>query len=121
MARIADMVEELVDSLDRAPERPKYVEVPGGPTYAGMQGPVLGIRPAYDDDKEGVLLNGVSPGGAAAKAGLRQGDRIMEMAGKQVPNLGAYMSILGGQKKGNTLEVVIVRDGKKMTVKVVLQ
>ena len=26
-----------------------------------MQGPTLGIMPAYDDDKEGVLLSGVRP------------------------------------------------------------
>jgi putative serine protease PepD len=97
------------------------VAVAGGSTYAGMQGPTLGIRPAYDDDKPGILLNGVSPGGSAAKAGLREGDRITEIAGKQVVNLGAYMSIMAGQKKGETLDVAIVRDGKKMTIKILLQ
>ncbi|HEV3119804.1 MAG TPA: M28 family peptidase, partial [Gemmataceae bacterium] len=120
MARIANMVEDLVANLEADPVRPDYVEVAGGSTYAGMQGPTLGIRPAYDDDKEGLLLNGVSPGGPAAKAGLREGDRIVELAGKQVRDIGAYMSILGGQKKGNTIEVTVLRDGKKVTLKVAL-
>ncbi|HEV3085508.1 MAG TPA: M28 family peptidase [Gemmataceae bacterium] len=121
MARITDMVEDLIEKLATVPERPQYVAVAGGSTYAGMQGPTLGIRPAYDDDKPGILLNGVSPGGSAAKAGLREGDRITEIAGKQVVNLGAYMSIMAGQKKGETLDVAIVRDGKKMTIKILLQ
>jgi Zn-dependent M28 family amino/carboxypeptidase len=121
MARITDMVENLVERLANVPERPQYVAVAGGSTYAGMQGPTLGIRPAYDDDKPGILLNSVSPGGSAAKAGLREGDRITEIAGKQVVNLGAYMSIMAGQKKGETLDVAVVRDGKKMTIKILLQ
>ncbi len=122
MARIADMMEDLVEQLETIPERPQFVEVPGGPTYAGMGGgPKLGFRPAYDDEKPGVLLNGISPGGPAAKAGLREEDRITEIDGKQVPNLGAYMSIMAGHKKGETIEVVIVRDAKKMTIKILLQ
>src|SRR5207302_9129874 len=108
MVRVADMVEDVVEQLEAIPQRPQYVEVPGGSTYAGMRGPTLGIRPAYDDEQPGVLLNGVSPGGSAAKAGLREGDRITEMDAKQVPNLGAYMSIMAGHKKGETLDVVIV-------------
>jgi len=86
-----------------------------------MRGPRLGIRPTYGDDKEGVLLSGVTENTPAAKAGLREGDRIMEMAGKQVRSLEGYMALMAGFKSGDLLELGVVRDGKKLTVKVTLE
>ena len=84
-------------------------------------GPRLGIMPEYGDDGEGVLLSGVVEGAAAAKAGLKEGDRIVEMAGKPVKNLESYMALMAGQKRGDVFEVGILRDGKKMTLKVTLE
>ncbi|TMQ32262.1 MAG: M28 family peptidase [Planctomycetota bacterium] len=144
MARVADLVEDLTEYLDTVPQRPQYVQVislsaaalkkrvgiaaGSAAALAGsretsyrMQGPTLGIMPAYDDDKEGVLLSGVRPGGPAAKAGLKEGDRIVEMAGKPVRNLQSYMALMNGQKQGGTLEVIVVRDGKRVPMKVHLE
>src|SRR5262249_55844308 len=76
MAKVVDFIAELVDYLEAAPERPEFVRVQASTqptTY--MRGPRLGIRPTYGDDKEGVLLSGVTEGTPAAKAGLREGDR----------------------------------------------
>jgi hypothetical protein len=85
MSRIADLVENLISYLESTSDRPQYVEIkasPGGTPR--MTGPRLGIMPSYGDDKEGVLVGGVTAGMPAAKAGLREGDRIVEMAGKPV-------------------------------------
>jgi hypothetical protein len=123
MARVADLVENLIVELQSVPERPKYVRVPSTRGPGGMRrgGPRLGIMPEYGDSGEGVLLSGVVEGAAAAKAGLKEGDRIVEMAGKPVKNLEAYMALMAGQKKGEFLEVAILRDGKRMTFKVALE
>ena len=53
----------------------------------------------------------------AAKAGLKEGDRIVELSGKQVKNLESYMVLLAGHKKGEPLELGVLRDGKKSTFK----
>jgi hypothetical protein len=87
--------------------------------YAGM--PRLGIRPSYSDDGDGVLLDGVADDEPASRAGLKKGDRIVEMAGKSVKDLEGYMDILGGRKRGETIDVVILRNGAKQTVKVKLE
>jgi len=87
--------------------------------YANM--PRLGIRPSYSDEGEGVLLDGVTDDLPAAKAGLKKDDRIVQIAGKPVKNLEDYMEILSGQKKGGSIEVGIIRNGKKMMVKVKLE
>ncbi len=100
-------------------DKPMTVKVKLESAYANM--PRLGIRPSYSDEGEGVLLDGVSDDLPAARAGLEKDDRIVQIAGKPVKNLEDYMEILGGQKKGGTIDVGIVRDGKKMTVKVKLE
>ncbi len=123
MARIAEMVEDLVARLATVTDRPLYVKVKGGaPRMSpGVQGPVLGIMPSYSDTKEGVLIGGVRENGPAEKAGLKEGDRIVELGGQSVRNLEAYMFLMRKHKKGVPLDIGILRDGKKVKVKVTPQ
>jgi S1-C subfamily serine protease len=88
-----------------------------------MRGPTLGIMPAYseEDKQEGVLLDGVRPGGPAEKAGLKTGDRITAIRDMPVKNLQNYMTIMGGVKRGDKLELTIVRDGKTLKLTVPLE
>ena len=72
-------------------------------------------------------LNGVElrvlqvfPESPALEAGLSRGDRIVEMNGKPIKNLEGYMFFLAGQKQGNTIDAGILRDGKKIAVKIKL-
>jgi membrane-associated protease RseP (regulator of RpoE activity) len=125
MRKIAAMVEDIVDSVAGASERPEYIKVATPQSTGGaspsMSGPRLGIMPSYSDEKEGVLLEGVREGSPAEKGQLKEGDRIVELNGKAVKNLETYMVLMSGQKKGDTLEVTILRDGKKVTLKVKLE
>ena len=75
----------------------------------------------YGDDGEGVLLGGVADGQPAARAGMKKDDRIVELAGKPVKNIEAYMEILMAQKKGDTIDVVILRAGQKVNFKIKLE
>lgn len=119
MHKVVDMVQDLVGRLAAAPERPQYVKI-SEPRASRPEGriPRLGIRPDYADAEEGVLLGGVTEGGPAAKAGLKEGDRIVAVGGKPVKNLEAYMSVIVQQKAGQAIELEVLRDGKKRLVKV---
>jgi Zn-dependent M28 family amino/carboxypeptidase len=121
MKLVADMVEILVSRLDEVPERPSYVKTGrSGDTarYEGM--PRLGFRPGnYGESEGGVLVGGVIEGGAAARAGIKDGDRIVSIAGKTVENMSGYMNAMAAQTKGKPLEVGILRDGKKLSLTVV--
>jgi hypothetical protein len=44
---------------------------------------------------------------------------IVELGGKAVKNLNTYMVIMTQQQRGQPLEVAVIRDGKKLTLKVV--
>src|SRR5262249_47498623 len=59
MKKVCGMVEDLVTYLAKTSDRPQYVEVKST-SGRGPMGPRLGIVPDYGDDKEGVLLSGVS-------------------------------------------------------------
>jgi S1-C subfamily serine protease len=67
---------------------------------------------------EGMRLEGVSPGGAAEKGGLKDGDVIVDIGGKPVKNVTGYMTAMSGQKAGNAVEVTVLRKEKRVTLKV---
>jgi serine protease Do len=68
--------------------------------------------------REGVLVAGVSDDSPAAKAGLKPGDVIVEFAGKKVATPQELQGIVEESAIGRQQTVVVVRDGKRMDVKV---
>lgn len=122
MRRVADMAQELVVRLANAPERPEYVKVrsPMRTGIAGPGGPRLGFMPGYGDDEgDGVLVQSVMENSPAAKAGIKEGDRIVTIGGKPVKSLTGYMTLMRQYKKGDTIEVGVSRGGKTITVKAI--
>ncbi len=77
--------------------------------------------PNYADEKEGVLLEGVSDNGPASKAGLKADDRIVSINDKPVKNVTGYMTIMGGFKKGDKIEVTVERKGETKKLAVTLE
>jgi serine protease Do len=62
------------------------------------------------------LLDGVSEGAPAERSGLKGGDRIVEMDSKPIKNIYSYMAIMSGHKKGDTVNIVVEREGKRITI-----
>ena len=120
MMKIADLAEETLAYLAEIKERPEYVEIKSK-FSGGLTGgvPRIGIQPSYGSDGDGILIDGVSENGPAAKAGMKGGDRIIEIAGKPFKGMEGYMPLMTGRSKGQPVDFTILRDGKKMTVKVV--
>jgi hypothetical protein len=119
MSRVADFTEEIISYLDHVQDRPAFVAVKGSSgslsRYSGM--PRLGFKPAnYGETEGGVLVEYLLPGGAAARAGIKDGDRIVAIAGKAVQNVENYMVLMAAQKKGQAIPIGIVRDGKTLTI-----
>jgi Tol biopolymer transport system component len=80
-------------------------------------GASLGTVPDYagpGEGKSGVLLAGVRPGGPAETAGLRRGDLVVGLAGKQIRSVEDLMFVLRQAKPGEATTVVIVRDGERL-------
>ena len=80
----------------------------------------------------GVALRKTDPRGPASKAGLRGssaaetdppkgGDIIVEIAGQRVRDFGDLSQEIGSRNVGDVVDVVVLRTGKRVTVKLTLQ
>lgn len=67
-------------------------------------------------DTKGLYVVKVTPGCAADRAGLRQGDIILRVAGKEVNTFAEMTEELGLFSPGNEVDVEYVRDGKAKVV-----
>ena len=80
-----------------------------------------GLADAFGLDRpRGALVAGMVPNGPAAKAGIRQGDVILEFNGRQVRDSGALPPMVGSTKAGERVSLKLLRDGQERTVNVVL-
>jgi putative serine protease PepD len=68
----------------------------------------------------GTGVVSVTPGGAAAKAGIQAGDVITALAGQPVPSVAALQSVLATHKPGDRVPARLSRNGTESTVQVTL-
>lgn len=61
----------------------------------------------------GVLVRGVIENSAASEAGIREGDVIISFGGNRITQMEELISAIMETKVGETLSVVIVREGKE--------
>ena len=69
-------------------------------------------------DKNGALVGDVIPEGPAAKAGIKRGDVIVKFNGQEVSNMKQLPKIVAQTTPETNVKVVVVRDGKLMTLDV---
>ncbi len=72
------------------------------------------------DGAKGVLIAQVTADSPAAKAGLKNGDIITQVAGHAVKGPAEVQEAVGSMAPGDKVSVEILRDGKTQTVEVVL-
>jgi hypothetical protein len=70
------------------------------------------------DDEAGVDIKQVLTGGAADKAGLKPGDRLITLDGRWTDTVVDLYEAASHVKPGKTVPLKIKRDGKEMTLKV---
>jgi serine protease Do len=66
-------------------------------------------------DQQGALIGEVAPGGAAEKAGLRNGDIITAVDGKPISDPHALRLAVGGMSPGTKVALTYLRDGQSRT------
>ena len=69
---------------------------------------------------EGVVIRGVQPGSPADRAGVRDADVVVEVAGKPVKDTPALLARIAELKPGTTARVVVVRDTRPVALDVVV-
>ena len=64
----------------------------------------------------GALVNQITPGSAADKAGVQVGDVILSFAGREIATSADLPPLVGSTKPGTKADLVVSRDGKDMTL-----
>ena len=81
----------------------------------------LGVEiEARIDDRPGLEVARVMPGSPAEKAGIRSGDRLLAVDGVEVNRFARLARTIGSRAPGTRVKVKLLRNGKPLTVTVVL-
>ncbi|MCH7490207.1 MAG: M28 family peptidase [Gemmatimonadetes bacterium] len=127
-ARVTRLVSQVARQLADRTQRPTFEavipsrrpsrDVAGEtPTYRV----VMGIAPGYGEDGQpGMVVEQVSPQGPADLAGMKAGDRIIRIDEKKVANIYDYMAATRNKHADDTVRVVVLRDGREVTLQVML-
>jgi hypothetical protein len=117
IARIADFAADLTTDLATRSEPLTYVDVPR-PTppvaAAGRRRASLGTIPDMTDSPGGVRLSGVRAGTAADEAGLQAGDILIQIGEHEIKNLNDMQSALMSYQAGDTVLLVVLREGERL-------
>jgi Do/DeqQ family serine protease len=97
-----------------------------GKVQRGMLG--VSIQPVTSDlaqglglkEVRGVLINSVTPGGPADQAGLKTGDVILQVNGKEVNDSNVLRNQIAATAPGTALTLTIQRDGQQKQVQATL-
>lgn len=115
LSEIGRRVAELSVQIGDDPARVQMFRYLGNPDRAVI-GVLLG-----EDGKDGVSIEGVTPGGPAEKAGLRSGDTITAIRGTRIagnsPNE-ALRGALRDLKEGDKVAVSYLREGKSYSTEI---
>lgn len=122
-AKIAGLAADLAAELAGRPGRLTYHSAPVPVRLAGdlrSYGASLGtLLDTPPDGRPGVLIVELQPGGAAERAGLRRGDRLVELAGSAVRDTAALTSLMRKVRPGAKAPAVVERAGARLTVEVI--
>jgi len=122
--KIIRFAEAVLRNIDSRPEKIAYSRVsePSGGRPARGFRVTLGVVPDFSaGDVKGMPISDVVDGGPASEAGLKGGDIIVSLGGKDITNIYDYMYILGELKPGQTVDVVVMRRDERITLTVTLR
>ncbi|MEP7274174.1 MAG: M20/M25/M40 family metallo-hydrolase [Acidobacteriota bacterium] len=121
-AKIVGLISDIVRELDRTDARPVYTlaKSQSGGRSSGFR-VYLGTVPNYAESDDGMLLDAVREDSPAAKSGLKAGDKIVRLAGREIKNVYDYTYALGEMKGDQEYEVEVVRGAERLKMKLIPQ
>ncbi|HEY8460787.1 MAG TPA: M20/M25/M40 family metallo-hydrolase [Blastocatellia bacterium] len=121
-AKIVGFVAEIARAIDRNDARPAYALARSQSSGRASGFRVyLGTVPNYAESDDGMLLDAVRDDSPAAKAGLKAGDKIVRLAGREIKNVYDYTYVLGEMKPDQEYEVEVMRGAERVKMKLTPQ
>lgn len=82
--------------------------------------PELAKAFGLERQRGGAVISRVESGSAAAQAGLKAGDIIVEVNGQKIQNSSDVRNVVGLQRIGQQVNMTVIRDGKRRSIKAVI-
>jgi hypothetical protein len=122
IAYLGERAEPLTATIAAAASAPPPAAAaggqPGGPGAGAGRRVSFGTMPDFAHPGPGVKVAGVTPGSPAEKAGVREGDVILRIDGRDVANLAGFSAIIKELTPGQTVQAAVERGGETITVEV---
>ncbi len=113
---VIDFSEKMIWDLVNRDAKPEFVSADGSatrPSYAG-------VRFDFTDTTAGLAVLAVSPDSPALKAGLMEGDIVLEIVGKKISDRSEFVKILRDNKPGSKIAIKFRRGGEEKTIELEL-
>jgi serine protease Do len=105
---------EVPVKIGTMPDEPRMAGAPAAQEEGGNVNVAnLGIKVAPAEDGSGVTITEVTPGSAAAERGLKAGDTILEVAGKEVHGASELRNAVKASGKKRVLMLVKSAEGQR--------
>lgn len=115
---VVKFVFDVVNYTQQLDNKPDFVKVEE-PTNRGASTKsrvTVGTVPEFGYNGSGYKISGVTEGGPAAKAGMKPNDIIIKFGTKTVNNIYDFMYAMGEFSPGDKVDVIVLRDGKEVTL-----
>jgi hypothetical protein len=122
-ARITGLVYGIALDLVNGEEAPRFAKVEErAKINRGPEPLVMGVMPDMEDSGgKGWKIAQVFPGGGADKAGMKAGDRLIKIDGKEITGFREYMEVTRSKSAGDVVAVSVLRGEQELLLNVELQ
>ncbi|MFP4105495.1 MAG: M28 family peptidase [Phycisphaerae bacterium] len=110
---VIDLVSALMQKLS-VRSKPVVYRTPEGKS----EKVTLGVVPEMEHTGKGSRIKSVQPGSAADKAGLKAGDIVTQWNDVPIINVISLIQQIRSARKGHTVKLSVLRDGKELALKV---
>ncbi|HPI36966.1 MAG TPA: M28 family peptidase [Ignavibacteriaceae bacterium] len=118
---VVRFIYQLAKNVATSESKPNYISVPRKEMESTRAWRVyVGTVPDFASTSDGFKISGVNDGSPAASGGMKAGDIINSFAGKAINNIYDYVYALQDCSPGDEVDVIVTRNGKKLSLKVKL-
>ncbi|HLP18941.1 MAG TPA: M20/M25/M40 family metallo-hydrolase [Chitinophagales bacterium] len=116
-AKVLEYMLDIITDFSALPEM-KFFETQSKESAKTSFKVTLGIMPDYSYQGKGLRMDAVNKDKPAEKAGLKDGDILIELGDVKIDDIYGYMNALSKFKKGDTVPVVVKRGDKTVKASV---